>query len=88
VFVGKRYRRPLAGSRRRKVAPPVSRRQRKRPVRIHGRSIGVTIKIVFTSIILTQLVHANNLEKVSSSSRDRLWQACSAEMKSMLDLKW
>jgi hypothetical protein len=26
--------------------------------------------------------------EVGSSTRDRLWQACTAEMKSMLDLKW
>ena len=26
--------------------------------------------------------------EVGSSSRDLLWQACTAEMKAMLDLKW
>jgi hypothetical protein len=26
--------------------------------------------------------------EVGSSTRDRLWQACTAEMKAMLDLRW
>ena len=58
---------------------PTTRRSPHSPMRIRSRRSACTSSMVMTM---------RGAESVGSSSRDLLWQACTAEMKAMLDLKW